>query len=94
MLGRLLDSLDDPKVALALVAALDDPLLSKRLATAADATGRSPADVLASTVRGFLDTASDDHWLQLVGIMNRAPDPGFAAMRAILEKALPEIKEA
>jgi hypothetical protein len=49
---------------------------------------------MASTVHGFLDTASDDHWLQLVGIMNRARDPGLAAIRAILDKALPSEKEA
>jgi hypothetical protein len=36
-----------------------------------------------------LETASDDHWLQLVGIMNRAPDPGLAAVRAIPARALP-----
>ncbi|WP_281004751.1 hypothetical protein [Mesorhizobium hawassense] len=36
-----------------------------------------------------MDTASDDLWTQLIGIMNRAQDPGLAAMRAILDKALP-----
>lgn len=89
MLGQWLDSLDDPKVALGLVAALDDPSLARRLVAAADAAGRAPADVVASTVRGFLDTASDDHWLQLVGIMSRAEDPGLAAVRVILRTVLP-----
>ncbi len=89
MLGKLIDSLDDADVALRLVAALEAPSLSERLAAAADAAGHSHADVIASTVRGFLDTASDDHWLQLVAIMNRAQDPGLAAVRAILDKALP-----
>jgi hypothetical protein len=90
MLGQLLDSLDDPEVALDLLAALEAPSLSERLAAAADAAGRPLADVVASTVGGFLDTASDDHWLQLVGIMSRARDPGLAATRAILDKALPK----
>jgi hypothetical protein len=89
MFGRLIDTLDDPKVALSLVAGLDEPALLARLALAADEAKRPPAEVLASAVRGFLDTASDDHWLQLVGIMSRAQDPGLAAMRAILTKALP-----
>ncbi len=91
MLGELIESLDDPKVALRLVAALDDPALSERLATVAQSVGRPQWDVVASTVRGFLETASDDHWLQLIGIMSRADDPGLAAMRAILAKALPEL---
>lgn len=92
MLGQLIEALDDPKVALNLVAALDEPALLARLAAVADADaeGRAPAEIVASTVRGFLDSACDDHWLQLVGIMNRTEDPGLSAVRAILSKALPE----
>lgn len=90
MLGRLIASLDDPAFALGVVEALEQPALTGRLAAAAEATGRAPAELVASAVRGFVDTASDDHWLQLVGIMNRAEDPTLAAMRAILEKALPK----
>lgn len=89
MFGQWIDTLDDPVVALSLLAALDDPSLVRRLVAAADAAGRAPAEVVASTVRGFLDTASDDHWLQLVGIMSRAEDPSLAAVRAILKTALP-----
>ena len=88
MLGHLIDSLDDPGVALGLIAALDEPALLTSLAARADASGQAPADIVASSVRGFLDTASDDHWVQLIGIMSRAEDPGLAAMRAILTKAL------
>lgn len=90
MLGRLIDSLDDPKVALGLVEALGDPALSERLTAAAQAANRPAAEIMSSTVRGFLDTASDDHYVQLVGIMSRAEDPGLAALRAILVSALPE----
>jgi hypothetical protein len=90
MLGQLIDSLDDPKVALDLVAALDEPALLARLAAIADTEGRALAEIVASTVRGFLDSACDDHWLQLVGIMNRAEDPGLSAVRAILTKAMQE----
>jgi hypothetical protein len=90
MLGRLIASLDDPALALGLVEALEQPALTERLAAASAAAGRAPAELVASAVRGFVDTASDDHWLQLVGIMNRAEDPTLAAMRAILEKALPK----
>lgn len=89
MFGSLVASLDDPRIAADIVVALDDPNLAARLAAAADAGGRAQSEVMASAVRSFLETASDDHWLQLVGIMNRAPDPGLAAVRAILAKALP-----
>ena len=89
MLGRLIDSLDDPTVASALLLALDDPTLRARLDAAAEAAGEPPADVLASAVRGFIETASDDLWTQLIGVMSRSDDPGLAAVRAILGKVLP-----
>ena len=56
---------------------------------AAAAEGQTPSAYLAVSVRIFVDTASDDAWLQLVGIMNRAADPSLAAMRAIVEAVLP-----
>ncbi|UCI22911.1 hypothetical protein FJ970_31535 (plasmid) [Mesorhizobium sp. B2-1-8] len=77
-----------------LVAAFDEPALLTRLAAAAAASGRLPGEIVGSAVRNFLDTASDDHWTQLIGLMNRAEDPGLAAMRAILEKSLPAVKAA
>lgn len=90
MLGNLIASLDDPKVAMDLLAALDEPALLTRLAVAAEESGRLPADVVGSAVRNFMETAPDDLWTQLINIMNRVQDPGLAAMRAILEKALPQ----
>jgi hypothetical protein len=92
MLGNLIASLEDPGVAMGLVAAFEEPVLLTRLAAAAEASDRLPAEIVGSAVRNFLDTASDDHWTQLIGLMNRAEDPGLAAMRAILEKSLPAAK--
>ena len=93
MLGQLIASLDDPYVAFHLVAALDESSLQERLAVAANATGRPVTEVMASMVRGFVDGASDDHWLQLVSVMGRAEDPTLAAIRAILNAALPSLEE-
>ncbi len=89
MLGRLIDSLDDPAVASVVLAALDDPTLRARLDAAADAAGVPSAEVLASIVRGFVETASDDLWTQLIGVMSQSDDPGLAAVHAILAKVLP-----
>jgi hypothetical protein len=91
MLGNLIASLDDPKAAIAIVAAIDEPALSVRLTAAADTSGCSPADIVGSAIRNFVDTAPDDFWTQLIGIMNRTQDPGLAAMRAILEMMLPDV---
>ncbi|MDG4880451.1 hypothetical protein [Mesorhizobium sp. WSM4884] len=92
MLGDIIASLEDPKAAMAIVSAFEEPALAARLTAAADQSGRSPADIVGSAVRNFVDTASDDLWTQLIGIMNRAQDPGLAAMRAILEKTLRDVE--
>ena len=54
MLGKLIDTLDDPNVAGRLVAALDSPSLLDRLMAAAQAADQTPADYLSSSVRNFL----------------------------------------
>jgi hypothetical protein len=90
VLGKLIESLDEPAVTLKLVAVLADPELETRIETFAEAAGRPVADIVATTVRNFLNAASDDHWVQLVGIMNRAEEPGLAALRAILTSAFPK----
>ncbi|MBB5575468.1 hypothetical protein [Rhizobium paranaense] len=90
MFGTLIASLDNPETAAALMDALGMEGLAERLEMAAAAEGIEPAAYLAITVRSFMETASDDHFVQLIGIMNSAKDPGLAAIRAILAKALPE----
>ncbi len=90
MLGNMIASLDDPKVAMDLLAALDEPALLTRLTVAAAESGRLPADIVGSAVRNFMETAPDDLWTQLISMMNHAEDPGLTAMRAILDRALPQ----
>jgi hypothetical protein len=94
MLGDLIAALDDPKVVMSLLAAFDDPDLLVRLTAIAEVSGRSPAEIVASAVREFVDTASDDLWMQLIGLMNSAEDPGLAALKAILVKCLRENRES
>jgi hypothetical protein len=94
MLGALIESLDRPEVAERLLDALQAPALSQRLEQTAAREAAPIGQILAWTVRSFVETASEDHWVQLIGIMNRAEDPGVAAIGAILHKALPEAVEA
>lgn len=90
MLGALIANLDDPTVTSRVLASLDGPDLSARLAAFSAAEGRTPAQMLAGLVRHFLEVADDEQFVQLIGIMNRAEDPSLAAVRAILTAALPE----
>lgn len=89
MLGRLVDSLDDPQVARGLLAALQQTALVQRLSAAAEAERCEASDLMAWIIRHFLDHASDDDWVQLMAIIGRAGDPGIAAILSILERALP-----
>jgi hypothetical protein len=92
VLGEIVDRLDDPDVAAGLLRDLEEPDLEVRLALVGD--GELAAEVMAAIVRRFLETASDDHWVQLIGIMSRAQDPALEALRAILLKSLPGIAAA
>ncbi|SJZ97223.1 hypothetical protein [Consotaella salsifontis] len=89
MLGNLIAALERPEVALGLLPALDEALRARLLAVAGpDEDDR--ARMICSSVHGFVEAASDDEWMQLVGIMNRSDEPGLAALRAILHHALPK----
>ncbi|MCT9000515.1 hypothetical protein [Chelativorans intermedius] len=84
MFGDLIARLDHPEVAAKTLAALDDAALEATIRAYATARDITAADCMAGIVRGFLDQADDDVWLQLVGIMGRSKDPGLAALHAIL----------
>lgn len=88
MLGDLIQHLHRPEVAAAALESLPDPALAGRVTAAAEAAGLDTQDYVAALVRGFLDHADDDRWVQLVGIMGKARDPGLAALEAIFRLAL------
>ncbi|MBB3407105.1 hypothetical protein FHT87_001005 [Rhizobium sp. BK316] len=90
MFGALIASLDNPEVMTALIGMLGMEGLDERLEKAAAAEAMNPPDYLATVVRSFLEMASDDDFVQLVGVMNRAEDPGLAAVRSILRKTVLE----
>lgn len=84
MLGDLINSLDHPDVAAALLATLD-PIVAASIAERAAATALTPPDFMAGAVRDFVERADDDRWFQLLTIMRKAEDPGLAAVHAILK---------
>jgi hypothetical protein len=87
MLGDLLELIDQPgAVEAALVEAGDLALLAV-LADAAAALDLSTGAFAALAVRRFVERAEDEEWLELVGAIGRAADPGLAALRAIMRRA-------
>ena len=88
MFGDLIAHLHRPEVAAAALESLPDPDLASRVEAAAEAAGLETPDFVAALVRGFMDHADDDRWLQIVGIMGRSEEHGLAALEAILRQGL------
>lgn len=88
MFGDLIAHLHRPEVAAAALDSLPDPDLVSRVEAAAEAAGLETPDFVAALVRGFMDHADDDRWLQMVGVMGRSEEPGLAALEAILRQGV------
>jgi hypothetical protein len=84
MFGDLIAQLDRPEIAAEALAVLGDEELESTIRHYAVTNDIAVAECVAGMVKSFLDQADDDAWLQLMGIMRRAEDPGLAALGAIL----------
>ena len=89
MLGQILDGLTNPKAAEASLAAIADAALLHRVKSAANANAVTPGVYVAATIRHLLDHGSEEIWLDLIGKMANSPQPGAAALQAILGRAFP-----
>jgi len=87
-LGTLIAQLENERYATDMLEALGDLVLYAEVAAAADAFDETPGAFLAASVGQFAGTADDDAWMGLVGAMERAEDPGRAAIVRILRWAL------
>jgi hypothetical protein len=65
-----------------------DSAFRARGAAAAARSGLGLGTYLSGAVRRFLDRAGDEDWLRIMGAMERADDPGQAALRVILRGAV------
>lgn len=87
-LGALIARLDNESDASATIEALGDLVLFTEIATAAEKYGETPGEYLASSVGQFAAEAADDDWLDLITAMERAADPGKAAICRISRWAI------
>jgi hypothetical protein len=90
MLGEILRSLTNPAEAEATLLASGNELVLERARADAQSEGTTAGAVAARAVRHVLDHAGEQIWLDLLGAMARTPEPGAAALRIILAKALPD----
>ena len=89
MLGNILGGLTNAAAAEEILAAIGDEALLKRVKAAAEANVVTPGTYVAATVRHLLDYGGEEVWLDLVGKMANSPQPGAAALQAILARAFP-----
>jgi hypothetical protein len=89
MLGAILGGLTDQARAEALLVAVADREMLARVRAAAEGSGVTAGAYVAATVRHLLDHGSGEIWLDLVSRMSNAPNPGVAALEAILARAFP-----
>jgi hypothetical protein len=89
MLGNILGGLTNAAAAGELLAAIADEALLEGVKVAAAENAVTPGTYVAATVRHLLDHGSDDVWLDMIGKMANSPQPGMAALQAILVRAFP-----
>ncbi|MDB5595091.1 MAG: uncharacterized protein JWM36_2052 [Hyphomicrobiales bacterium] len=89
MLGNILGGLTKAAAAEQFLAAIGDEALLERVKRVAEENNVSPGTYVAATVRHLLDHGDEEVWLDLVGKMANSPQPGAAALRAILARAFP-----
>ena len=88
MLGNILGGLTNAAAAEELLSAIADEALLERVKHAAEESGVTHGTYVAA-VRHLLDHGSEEIWLDLVGKMAASPQPGAAALRALLAHAFP-----
>lgn len=81
LLGDVIGRLEDETVAIETLTGLDDLALVAEMRRRAEDAGVGLGSYTAWAVRHFADTAPDDEWVQLMGVLGRADDPGAACLK-------------
>ena len=81
MLGDLLAKLTDETTALETLVELGDLTLLETARGKAAAEGLDLASYVTQTVQRYTATATDEEWVTLMGLLNRAQDPGATCLK-------------
>jgi hypothetical protein len=90
MLGDLLASLGDETIAVETILSAGDLKLLTAAQELAAAEGLELGSYVTQTVQRYASEASHEEWLTLMGLLNRAQDPGAICIKRALEHALRE----
>jgi hypothetical protein len=86
MLGDILNKLTNAVSAEDILVTIGDPNIVARVRRNASAEGVTIGAFVAARVRHMLDYADDEVWLDLLGRMSGAPEPGAAALKVVLPR--------
>jgi hypothetical protein len=89
LLGDVLARFEDEAYATEALFTIDDIVLTTRISEAAAEEDLTPGEFAIRLVRRFVNDASDEEWLTLVGLISRAENPGQVFLRRVLSNALP-----
>ena len=87
MLGDILARLTDETTAVETILGGGDLTLLSVVRERAAAEGLDLAACVTQTVQRYTHDASDEEWVTLIGLMNRAADPGAVCLRRAFEHA-------
>ena len=88
LLGDVLAQFDDEAIAGETLFTLDDILLVNQVTAAAAAQQLTAGEFAVQSVGRFMNGASDEEWLTLVGLLSCAENPGQVFLRRVLATAL------
>jgi hypothetical protein len=89
LLGDIIARFDDEAAANEALLSLGDLALILRVKTLAAEQNVCAGQLAMQAVGQFAGSATDEDWLNLVGQMTRAEDPGAVFLRRVLLRALP-----
>ena len=92
-LGDVIARFEDDAFVSETLFALDDLALTARITAAAAEQNVSAGEFAAQAVGQFVNGASDEEWLTLIGFISRADNPGEVFLRRVLSIALPHSQE-
>ena len=87
MLGDILARLTDETTAVETILGAGDLTLLAVVKERAAAEGLNLAACVTHTVQRYTHEASDEEWVTLIGLMNRANDPGTLCLKRAFEHA-------
>jgi hypothetical protein len=87
-LGDVIARFEDEAFIDEMLLSLDDLALTVRVTASAAESSMSAGEFAAQAVGQFVNGASDEEWLTLVGLMSRAGNPGQVFLRRVLANAL------